>query len=58
MHNVIQMPQPAVRTIGLARLARLRPVTGYPQAHDWTVDQPAPESDGIFKVNAATGRQE
>jgi len=24
VHNVIQMPQPAVRTIGLARLERLR----------------------------------
>ena len=44
--------------INYARLARLRPVTGYPQAYDWTVDQPAPENDGVFKVNVATGREE
>ncbi len=41
--------------INYGRLARLRPVTGYPGAHDWTVDQPRnPANDGIFKVNVKT----
>lgn len=40
--------------INYARLARLRPVTGYPGAHDWTVGVTQPENDGIFKVNVAT----
>ena len=40
--------------INYGRLARLRPVTGYPGAHDWTVDQKHPDNDGIFKVNTVT----
>lgn len=40
--------------INYARLARLRPVTGYPGARDWTVGVQQPENDGIFKVNVAT----
>jgi hypothetical protein len=40
--------------INYARLARLRPVTGYPGAHDWTAGVAQPENDGIFKVNVAT----
>jgi hypothetical protein len=40
--------------INYARMARLRPVTGYPGARDWTVGVAAPENDGIFKVNVAT----
>ena len=40
--------------INYARLARLRPVTGYPGAHDWTVGVKHPADDGIFKVNVAT----
>jgi hypothetical protein len=40
--------------INYGRLARLRPVTGYPGAHDWTVGQRHPTDDGIFKVNTAT----
>lgn len=40
--------------INYARLARLRPVTGYPGAKDWTVGLQQPENDGIFKVNVAT----
>jgi hypothetical protein len=40
--------------INYGRLARLRPVTGYPGAHDWTVGEKHPANDGIFKVNAAT----
>jgi hypothetical protein len=41
--------------LNYGRLARLRPVTGYPQAFDWTRGQPAPSDDGIFKVEIATG---
>ena len=40
--------------INYGRLARLRPVTGYPGARDWTVGQKHPTDDGIFKVNTAT----
>lgn len=40
--------------INYARLARLRPVTGYPGTRDWTVGVKQPEDDGIFKVNVAT----
>jgi hypothetical protein len=37
------------------RLARLRAVTGYPEARDWTVGQIGqPTNDGIFKVDIAT----
>src|SRR5205814_9030500 len=34
--------------INYGRLARLRPVTGYPGAFDWNPKTPAPENDGIF----------
>lgn len=44
--------------INYARLARLRPVTGYPQAFDWTVGVKHPTNDGIFKVNSATGAKQ
>lgn len=38
--------------INYGRLARLRPVTGYPGAHDATAGQKGhPDNDGIFKVN-------
>lgn len=40
--------------LNYGRLARLRPVTGYPGTRDWTVGQAHPENDGIFKVNVAT----
>jgi len=43
--------------INYARLARLRPVTGYPQAYDWTVGQAAPADDGIFRVDVETGQK-
>lgn len=41
--------------INYARLARLRPVTGYQQAHDWTVKVAQPSDDGVFKFNVNTG---
>ncbi len=37
--------------INYARMARLRPVTGYKGTHDWTTGQKHPKDDGIFKVN-------
>ena len=41
--------------INYGRLARLRPVTGYPGAADWTAGtRRHPENDGIFKVHVKT----
>ena len=42
--------------LNYGRLARLRPVTGYPEAYDWTIGENAPRNDGIFKVNVKTGQ--
>lgn len=42
--------------LNYGRLARLRPVTGYPEAYDWTTGDNAPRNDGIFKVNVKTGQ--
>lgn len=41
--------------INYGRLARLRLVTGYPEALDWSKDEIAPENDGIFIVDIKTG---
>jgi hypothetical protein len=41
--------------LNYGRLARLRPVTGYPDALDWSSDGNAPDNDGIFIVNINTG---
>ena len=41
--------------INYGRMARLRPVTGYPGAADPTEKTPAPENDGIFRVDIDTG---
>ena len=43
--------------INYARLARLRPVTGYPGTWDWTVEEKHPENDGVFKINTETGEK-
>ena len=43
--------------LNYARLARLRPVTGYPEAVDWTEGVLHPEDDGIFKVDIKTGKK-
>lgn len=41
--------------INYGRLARLRPVTGYPGARDWTAGAGKhPDNDGVFKVNTRT----
>lgn len=44
--------------LNYGRLARLRPVTGYPDAYDWTEGVAAPENDGLFLVDVATGVKE
>ena len=41
--------------INYGRLARLRLVTGYPEALDWSKDEITPENDGIFVVDIKTG---
>jgi len=44
--------------LNYGRLARLRLVTGYCGAYDWTVDENFPDKDGIFKVNVQTGEKQ
>lgn len=43
--------------INYGRNARLRPVTGYPEAHDWTAGRAHPEDDGVFVVDIETGEK-
>ena len=43
--------------INYARMARLRRVTGYPGAWDWTEGASAPDDDGIFLVDVETGEE-
>jgi len=43
--------------INYARMARLRPVTGYDGAWDWTEKVAAPADDGIFRVEVHTGER-
>ncbi len=43
--------------INYGRLARLRLVTGYPGALDWSENETAPEDDGIFLVDIKTGKK-
>jgi hypothetical protein len=43
--------------LNYGRLARLRLVTGYPEARDWSRDQKAPKNDGIFIVDIKTGKK-
>lgn len=43
--------------LNYGRLARLRLVTGYPDALDWSKDEIAPKNDGIFIVNIKTGEK-
>lgn len=47
----------AFLAINYGRLARLRPVTGYPGASDPTVGRGAPDDDGIVHVDTASGNQ-
>ena len=43
--------------LNYGRLARLRLVTGYPEALDWSKDEPAPRNDGMFIVDIKTGQR-
>ena len=43
--------------LNYGRLARLRLVTGYPEALDWSKDEPAPKNDGMFIVDIKTGQR-
>ena len=43
--------------LNYGRLARLRLVTGYPRALDWSKEEIAPEDDGIFIVDIKTGKK-
>ena len=43
--------------INYGRLARLRLVTGYPEALDWSKEEIAPKNDGIFIVDVKTGEK-
>ncbi len=44
--------------INYARMVRLRPVTGYPGATDWTEGVSDPSDDGVFRVEVETGQKE
>ena len=44
--------------INYGRLARLRPVTGYPAAFDWTTGIKHPTDDGVFRIGARTGEKQ
>ncbi len=43
--------------LNYGRLARLRLVTGYPEALDWSKNEIAPANDGVFKVDTQTGKR-
>jgi len=45
----------AFLAINYGRMARLRPVTGYPGGFDWTTGQKAPDDDGIFIIDPRSG---
>ena len=47
----------AFTAINYARMARLRPVTGYPGAWDWTEAVDHPQDDGLFLVDTKTGKR-
>lgn len=43
--------------LNYGRLARLRPVTGYPGTKDWSEGHPQPDDDGVWKVDVSTGKR-
>ncbi|MBL7189077.1 MAG: hypothetical protein ISS70_22350 [Phycisphaerae bacterium] len=47
----------AFLAINYGRMARLRPVTGYPGGFDWTTGQKAPDDDGIFIIDPKSGEK-
>ena len=44
--------------LNYARMARLRPVTGYKNAWDWTQGIAHPKDDGLFKINIQSGKKQ
>jgi hypothetical protein len=44
--------------LNYARMARLRPVTGYKGAWDWTEREAHPKNDGLFRVDIQTGKKQ
>jgi hypothetical protein len=47
----------AFLAINYGRMARLRPVTGYPGGFDWTAGKKAPDDDGIFIIDPESGKK-
>jgi hypothetical protein len=48
----------AFLALNYGRMARLRPVTGYPGTSDWSKGaDPAPDNDGIFVVDTESGEK-
>lgn len=45
-------------SLNFARLARLRPETGYRGVDDFGADDPAPANDGLFRFDLVSGKQE
>ena len=43
--------------INYARMARLRPVTGYAKSADWTTGVDHPDDDGVFRVDIDSGKR-
>ncbi|MDZ4852398.1 MAG: hypothetical protein SGI77_24180 [Pirellulaceae bacterium] len=43
--------------LNYGRMARLRPVTGYPGAFDWNPTESAPDNDGVFIVDTTTNKK-
>jgi hypothetical protein len=43
--------------LNYGRLARLRPVTGYPEVPDWSKESDTPSNDGMFRVAIETGKK-
>lgn len=44
--------------LNYGRLDRLRPVTGYKDAYDWTTGENAPDDDGVWVVDMFSGEAE
>ena len=44
--------------LNYARMARLRPVTGYKGTWDWTEGEAHPKNDGLFRVDIQTGKKQ
>lgn len=44
--------------INYGRMARLRPVTGYAEAYDWSPNELAPADDGVFRIDVESGKKD